>query len=589
MRRARCWQVLGIDPTGDIAAIRRAYAIRLKAIDSDRDAEGFAALRAARDEAMALAVALDAEPQARLPVADEQGGDAPAVDDGPRLITPVLALAALPSGTLAARHAAPAPKPWRSAGAPATVRAGVPLTMRAPWGCFVIPDTAAPIPAGLVAPPRDIDEDYGALYDLLAPEDSERERGFPEPALAEALVAHFERVLADPRLGEIEFLDSRERWIAQVLAMAWPTSEPLVARAVAHFGWGARAGEIGQSDAVAYLVDRVVAQRFQAEVATPGHRLHGAWKELTKPANEHSRRSFGVRAGRVGELLAAIRNDHPTLLPMLDSWRVSMWEHPYATTSSTTWIWVVLFALVTFARVVGGSGGAGSTTSPPQVPWEVPAQALAADDDEAITTALQRYSVTRGLTAGQLETANPKLLALLRSNVGVAREEGKSPTQFAENIASVIDIHVARGGKLADPALLADFARFRIDQGKAMRKVGWEACAGLYFDDHGAPPKMPKDLVARRDALLQRVLLSTDAGSSAPAAAGASGTVTVSGAAVDQIARRTGVSGDRLSKAMLGKGTAKDLCTTSLGTLEVALERPPPESARLLRGLLFGG
>jgi hypothetical protein len=49
------WARLGIDATTDRTVIRRAYATRLKAMDVDADPDGFAALRDARDAALAWA------------------------------------------------------------------------------------------------------------------------------------------------------------------------------------------------------------------------------------------------------------------------------------------------------------------------------------------------------------------------------------------------------------------------------------------------------------------------------------------------------------------------------------------------------
>ncbi len=47
------WDELGIPPTSDPAAIRRAYAVRLKAVRPDADPQGFARLRAAYERALA--------------------------------------------------------------------------------------------------------------------------------------------------------------------------------------------------------------------------------------------------------------------------------------------------------------------------------------------------------------------------------------------------------------------------------------------------------------------------------------------------------------------------------------------------------
>lgn len=55
------WETLGIEPTNEQAAIKRAYAARLKQVRPDEDPAGFQALREARDEALYLSAYLDDE------------------------------------------------------------------------------------------------------------------------------------------------------------------------------------------------------------------------------------------------------------------------------------------------------------------------------------------------------------------------------------------------------------------------------------------------------------------------------------------------------------------------------------------------
>ena len=56
------WTVLGIDPTEDVSAIKRAYAEKAKACHPEEDAEGFLRLRQAYQAALAYAEGEQEEP-----------------------------------------------------------------------------------------------------------------------------------------------------------------------------------------------------------------------------------------------------------------------------------------------------------------------------------------------------------------------------------------------------------------------------------------------------------------------------------------------------------------------------------------------
>ena len=93
-----CWKVLGIAPTADLKLIRRAYALKLKAIDVEAEPRRFVELRGAYDAARA------GSPDDAVPPAPpaEAGADSSLTD---RLAREILDLLASPSPTAAIEEA----------------------------------------------------------------------------------------------------------------------------------------------------------------------------------------------------------------------------------------------------------------------------------------------------------------------------------------------------------------------------------------------------------------------------------------------------------------------------------------------------
>lgn len=83
-----CWNILGIPPQTDLAAIRAAYAEKTRACHPEEDPEGFAALHEAYRAAMAQARQwrsrpAEAAPAESEPAAPEAGLPAPSDEQGP--------------------------------------------------------------------------------------------------------------------------------------------------------------------------------------------------------------------------------------------------------------------------------------------------------------------------------------------------------------------------------------------------------------------------------------------------------------------------------------------------------------------------
>lgn len=184
--RHPCWDVLGIEPVSDQREIRVAYTRKLKAIDPETDPQAFIALREAYDAAQVQAQWVD------LPDEDEDDEDYDWEGES-----------------------------W--SGEPAAGYSYNPIT-----------GTATPLAeAGQ-------DDKFHALADYLFPGGERRDAAPGEDGERE-LNAWLDPVLADPRLEQVGFHADVERWLADLLARAWPASDAILLRAARHFGWDAGA------------------------------------------------------------------------------------------------------------------------------------------------------------------------------------------------------------------------------------------------------------------------------------------------------------------------------------------------------------
>lgn len=279
--RASIWKRLGIAPTEDGRAIKKAYAARLKAIDPDEDPQAFIALREARDAALSQSEAC-APAAARVQEEPERPEPEPFRRPSP-----------------SRHHAGAAMEPGQDTAvalAPDPPRKQRP----SPWQTPSIDDHLHRIEAVLFAPPG-------------------------EPADAEALAAEGEALLRHPEMAVIGREDQVEAWLGEAIADTIPRSDALIAPAVRHFDWAAKAEGWECPWYVEVVVQRDRDCRFRDEASTGDH--GPAMRRLATPP---PRRTDFLMAWAVGNFLREIRSNHPTLERDFDPETIAWWDRELA-------------------------------------------------------------------------------------------------------------------------------------------------------------------------------------------------------------------------------------------------------------------
>ncbi|WP_084580260.1 hypothetical protein [Sphingomonas azotifigens] len=561
------WRLLDIEPTPDRRAIRSAYSAKLKAIDVDADKDGFIALREAYDQALALAP--------HLATVDEENGAAPAPEELPAAAE---TLATEPEREGAGQDVGALLERWRDAGPEDDVPPHR-IAADARWqeqGAD-LPEPPAPLPppqpwreAEVAAAHAAAEALQGLLYRLGDPEDP-----LYETDQTATLFAHMQTVFADPDAETVDGFAAAERWFERLLMGTAPASDPLLRPVSEHFGWEAREGSIEQGPMATALMRRRRGLEFYDAVRQPGHPLHGAWQELTTPANERSRRGI-VWKQNIQKLLAIVRNEHPMLEGCFDSYRVSLWEQGGAR-FPVRWVVFGIWVLVTLARCASSMPEPPRQTSTMSMPWETPLQNPAADIDPM----LQRLA-GEGVSFAALTKANPALTAALLDKWREGKAEKITLATFNGTLHHELNQWFLNG-VYQTPELLRDFQQIRLEQAETL-KDDPETCNRFLL---GAIPyptttkPLPEAMQARQKALYARALLAAKSAdyrlaeqAKIPPAVGA------------KALRLSGLTVERFNMVIKREGaTDAEGCTVRRILLRTALERNKPDVVPLLQML----
>lgn len=596
MTRADVWRRLDIAATTDSKAIRSAYATRLKALDVDADRDAFALLRTARDQALAWAAA--APPDAGEPSPAEP----PEKEGAPESL---VTMALLRAPILAATHD-------RSAGiAPHLPDLPDGFAGLATAPAFTTPPTSAdapaialphwtvpvihPLPAaeGRIHVGRAAPRDDQTLHALLIPADEQtRQQPLSDIETTQAR-GHIDALFAQSKAGTIDFDAQVQSWLSETLAQAWPRSQPLLAYAADRFGWEARKGQIDTPPAIAYINNRIEAERFVVAVQAPGHPLNRAWQQLRRPTGDGQTRAFWRQPKRVAELLGNVRRAWPELESHFDPHRVALWDQRQPLGSDIPWR-LAIFGIIVLIQIISAVSRYNGEPDAPAVqtpalrisdpsapvdrnPYPGPGSLTGRDPDMASAI---HATLGPDITAEQLRNTAPLIELLFRTNWPVALDQGEKLDDYIAAMARIVRNRYAAIARQTGGEALVRYQWLRLAEARALQAHNWGTCSqvmrkGILAD----PDTLPAALAAGERKYISKLLLATPDN---PRPLPIGGIFSIPGAIVGRTIAASGLTEDEVRDAFRQKGSDRVQCRADIALLQAILDSDAATRASLL-------
>lgn len=394
-----------------------------------------------------------------------------------------------------------------------------------------------------------------------------------------AMLAHWQAIVADPRMQEIAFFADADRWFSELIARCIPFTDPLIIPATRFFGWTRSDGSITQSWAAETITRRYAAIEFMDAVRKPDHPLNGAWRELTTPAGEKSRRGR-ANPRAVARLLTTVRTHYPDLEGAFDFYRVGLWDGTVERRGSswTSWIFGVIFVLMVLGRLVGSIADDNR-----RIDTSGPTVAVAdrlVNERVDIDWALGKLFDGK-ISLARIENANPRLAKELGEQWVKSSGENVARDSFAADVLVVLHQWYWAGVRKGEPSLLADYHRLGIDVARWYQASDPAQCQVFLSSTRllASAPNMKQDFIDRERALMLRAILETDG-----AEPGRDGReFSIPGAVVDAAAKRAGQTPAQMQQAMLFKGPDAQQCAGRIAFMETVLALPERQGLPIMR------